>query len=127
MKFTLTTDPMARSAGVHVAGDLDFQTTGELVDAVCALVSDRPGLAHLRLDFAELTFCDSAGLSGLLDIHRHAAASGVQVHLDRRPAHLDRILDITGILEHLTARPAVDDGAAPAARTDPAASETGLG
>ncbi|TFV54893.1 anti-sigma factor antagonist [Mycobacterium sp. PS03-16] len=126
MKLTVTTDKTARSAGVHIAGDLDFLSTGEFVDAVCTLVSDQPGLCHLRLDFAALTFCDSAGLSGLIDIHRHAAAAGVQLHLDRRPAHLDRVLDITGILDHLTTPPAVD-GATTGARTGPAAGESGLG
>jgi hypothetical protein len=35
-------------------------------------------------------------LIGLLLLHRRTTQSGVQLHLDHRPAFLDRVLQVTG-------------------------------
>lgn len=105
MNLTSTIDPTASAARLRVDGDLDYATTGEFVDAVSTLMTEQPSLRNLHLDFAELTFCDSAGLSGLLVIHRRTSAARVHLHLDNRPQHLERILEITGVLEHLTTSP----------------------
>ena len=57
----------------------------------------------LRLDFSGLTFLDSAALSGLLLLQRRTTESGVQLHLDHRPAFLDRVLQVTGLHDHFAA------------------------
>jgi anti-anti-sigma factor len=98
----------ARSASVRVVGDLDYATTGDFVDAVCELLAQQPTFVNLHLDFSELSYCDSAGLSGLLLIHGRASGAGIRLHLDHRPPFLDRILDITGMLEYLTTPPRQD-------------------
>ena len=103
MNLTVTSDDTNRSASVRLAGDLDYVTTQYVVKTVSRLLVEQPALRHLHLDCAMLTFCDSAGLSGLLQIHRRLSNAGVQLHLDDRPPHLERILTITGTLEHLTA------------------------
>ena len=105
MNITVTTDSSTSAARMHVAGDLDYATADELVAAASRLLSDQPGLTRLRLDFVDLTFCDSAGLSGLLLVHRRCTQAGVGLHLDHRPPHLDRVLEITGVLEYLTTTP----------------------
>lgn len=106
MNLILTIDTSVRSATVRVAGDLDYATTGQLVTAVTGLLDDVPTVRDIHLDFRDLGFCDSAGLSGLLLVHRRSSAAGARLYLDHRPRHLDRIFDITGILEHLTTPPA---------------------
>lgn len=58
------------------------------------------------MDCADLAFCDSVGLSGLLLIERRTSGAGIDLHLDNRPTYFERILDITGILEYLTRRSA---------------------
>jgi anti-anti-sigma factor len=103
MNIELTSDGTDRSARMRLAGDLDYVTTPGVVDAVSTLLVEQPTLLHLHLDCETLAFCDSAGLSGLLQIHRRLSSAGVQLHLDDRPPHLERILQITGTLEHLTA------------------------
>lgn len=108
MNLILTIDTSVRSATVRIAGDLDYATVDQLVAAASRLLEDVPAMRDLHLDFAELDFCDSAGLSGLLLVHRRTSRAGVQLHLDHRPRHLDRIFDITGILEHLTTPPAAN-------------------
>ncbi|MEO3758948.1 STAS domain-containing protein [Mycobacterium sp. B14F4] len=102
MNFTVSIDSTASSSRLHVAGDLDYATADELVDAASQLLAARPGGRDLHLDFSDLTFCDSAGLSALLLLHRRSAEAGVNMHLDHRPPHLNRILEITGLLEYLT-------------------------
>ena len=116
MNLTMTVDITNESACLQLVGDLDYVTTAAVVETVSRLLAEQSALRHLRLNCAELTFCDSAGLSGLLQIHRRTSSAGVQLHLDDRPPHLERILQITGTLEHLTAPCAVEqsDDAAPA-------------
>ncbi|MET7380683.1 STAS domain-containing protein [Streptomyces sp. NPDC005526] len=91
---------------VRVAGDLDYDTSDELVDTVTEELArsgprDSPW-EHLRLDFAQLTWVDSMGLSALLMIRRRTGAAGVTLHLDNRPEFLDRMLDVTNTYDHLT-------------------------
>lgn len=105
MNLTLTSDTTSRSAILHISGDVDYTTTPSLVEAAEKLLADQPGLRNLHLDCAQMTMCDSAGISGLLTIHLRTSARGVHLHLDRRPTFFERVLDITGILEHLTAAP----------------------
>lgn len=103
MRLTLTSQTTARSARITVAGDVDFGSAAHLVDTATNLLKAHPGVQNLHLDFTELTFLDSTGLSALLQIHRQASELGVRLHLDNRPAHLDRVLEITGLSEQLTA------------------------
>jgi len=105
MNLTVTVETHAASATLHIRGDLNYESTTTLVSTVSDVLSDRGAVTDLHLDFTDLSFCDSAGLSGLLLIHRKTSADGVHLHLDRRPAQLQRILDITGVLEHLTTVP----------------------
>lgn len=109
MRLTFTFDATTtRSATVHLAGDLDFTTTDHFVATVHRLLDENTGLQKLHLDFAGVSFCDSAGLSGLLLVHRRTSSAGVDLSLDHRPAQLDRVLVVTGMLEHLTATPGTD-------------------
>ena len=105
MNLTSTVETTTHSATVYIAGDLDFTSAGEFVGHVTQLLDDHPGLRRLHLDCAHLAFCDSAGLSGLLLVHRRTTAGGIELRLDHRPAQLERVLDVTGVLEHLTTSP----------------------
>ncbi|WP_374025702.1 STAS domain-containing protein [Mycobacterium sp. HNNTM2301] len=100
MNLFLNTTTSGRSACVRLSGDLVYETVDAMVDAAVQLLGQQPA-PHLHLDLAELAFCDSAGLSGLLLVHRRCARAGVRLHLDHRPQFLDRILDVTGTFEHL--------------------------
>ncbi|BCI53961.1 anti-sigma factor antagonist [Mycolicibacterium litorale] len=113
MNLTCFVDTAARSATVRITGELDAETTDEFVDAASRLLDGHPDLRALHFDCADLTFCDSVGLSGLLLIERRTSGAGVELHLENRPTYFDRILDITGILEFLTARSTVSAPAAP--------------
>ncbi|WP_329274742.1 STAS domain-containing protein [Streptomyces sp. NBC_00691] len=88
----------------ELSGDLAWDSADELLEAARAQIDAVPDLSDVHLDCARMTLCDSMGLSTLLALHRHAAARGVRLHLDRRPVLLDRLLRLTGTYEHLTGR-----------------------
>ncbi|WP_051765126.1 STAS domain-containing protein [Saccharothrix syringae] len=89
-----------RTARVLVSGDLVHGNGDVLRDAISDLLAEhRP--AHLHLDFTDLSLCDSTGLSVLLGARRAADAVGAALHLEHRPAWLDRVLRRTGTFHHL--------------------------
>ncbi|MDX2593811.1 MULTISPECIES: STAS domain-containing protein [Streptomyces] len=105
-EFTLSFDHDPATLTVRVAGELDYDTSDDLLEAVIEhLTGDQASLRDVRLDFSELTWIDSSGLSALLMIHRRASAMGAVLHLDNRPDVLERMLRITNVLDHLTAPP----------------------
>ncbi len=96
--LTITTAP--RSTSVRISGDLDYETSDDLVEVASQLLTQQDALSALHLDFSETMFLDSAALSGLLLLHRRATQAGIELHLDHRPPFLDRILQVTGLFSH---------------------------
>lgn len=111
---------------VELSGDLDHDSADRLLDLVTERLAD-PAVRDLHLDCARLGTIDSLGLSILIMVRRCTAAGGVRLHLDGRTAGLNRLLETTGTLVHLTAdAPGTTVGAdadvaqVSVARTDPA-------
>lgn len=88
------------AARVRLAGELDFDTAPELVDAVAALRRD--GHQELEIDFGGVDLCDSSGLSALVVIHRAGTEAVRLLNLNPQIKHL---LDRTGLAELLAAAP----------------------
>ncbi|MFG3442626.1 STAS domain-containing protein [Nonomuraea sp. NPDC047897] len=104
-------NPDAAVPGTAVRDNPDAAVPGTAVpDTLGSSVQDTRGLRELRLDCAGLGLCDSSGLAALLVIRRRASEAGVRLRLDHRGAALDRLLDLTGTLEHLTGEPAPPSG-----------------
>ncbi|OBB66153.1 STAS domain-containing protein [Mycobacterium sp. 852014-50255_SCH5639931] len=118
MNLFLSVAATGRSACVQVSGDLVYETVDAMVDAAGQLLARQAALADLHLDLSGLAFCDSAGLSALLLVHRRSCREGVRLHLDHRPGFLDRILDVTGTFEHLVTASHSDVGTASPDRRD---------
>ncbi|MFE1752354.1 STAS domain-containing protein [Streptomyces anandii] len=105
-EFTLAFRHEPATLTVLIGGELDYDTSDDLLDEVSRrLTAGRPSPADVRLDFRELASIDSSGLTALLMIHRRTSALGATLHLDNRPAHLERLLHLTAVLDHLTAPP----------------------
>ncbi|MFD5517243.1 STAS domain-containing protein [Streptomyces sp. NPDC127066] len=98
----LTTVDTEETVRIEITGDLDYDTAELLLDEVTAQLGARPRSKDLHLHCAGIGTIDSMGLSILLMIGRRTAAAGVRLHLDDRPATLDRLLEITGTLDHFT-------------------------
>ncbi|MFI9648216.1 STAS domain-containing protein [Streptomyces sp. NPDC052040] len=105
--LSLTVETERTAIVVRVLGDLDYETCDELVSTVDGRLArwpaDGPPLTALHLDFAGLGDVDSMGLSALLAIRRRTDAAAIDLRLDERPPALQRLLEITGSLDHLTA------------------------
>jgi anti-anti-sigma factor len=99
----LTTVATEDTVRMDLTGDLDHDNAELLLSEVTAHLRVRPHLIDLHLRCAEVGTLDSTGLSVLLMIARRATAAGARLHLDDRPATMDRLLDLTGTLEHFTA------------------------
>lgn len=91
-------------------GELDRESRNILGDAADAAIDD--GHDRLVIDLAGVTFCDSGGLSLLVELHRKTSARGGELRLAAlqalvatvvRATNLDRLL-----LLHPTVREAVD-------------------
>ncbi|HTK64894.1 MAG TPA: STAS domain-containing protein [Pseudonocardia sp.] len=104
----ITSDVGTHTARLVLDGELDYETTPDLEAAVRELLSTRPGLRELRLDCGRIRFCDTIGLAGLLGVRRGADSAGMSLVLENRTATLDRLLELTGILRHLTSPLNVD-------------------
>ncbi|MFI8197580.1 STAS domain-containing protein [Streptomyces sp. NPDC085942] len=110
----LTTVDEQDSIRIELHGDLDYDNADLLVQEAVARLAARPGLTDLHLRCADVEAVDSMGLCALLMIARRTAEAGVRLHLDERPARLERLLALTGTLGHLTAAPPPRPPAPPA-------------
>ncbi|MFJ4949804.1 STAS domain-containing protein [Streptomyces sp. NPDC088760] len=95
-EFAVTVYRTAGTLTVRVAGELGHDTSDGLSDVVARhLTADEAGLSDVRLDFRDLTWIDSSGLTALLTVRRRAGAVGATLHLEHRPDVLERMLRLT--------------------------------
>ncbi|MFI1701907.1 STAS domain-containing protein [Streptomyces bobili] len=83
-----------------LAGDLDYDTCGDVLDQVRQALLDRDDVENLRLNCRELAVVDSMGLSTLLQIHPPpvpTASASTWTTSDRHS-----LLEVTGTYEYLT-------------------------
>ncbi|MGW3661917.1 STAS domain-containing protein [Streptomyces sp. NPDC005141] len=99
----LITAPSADDDVVHleVHGFLDYDSAEQFLAGATRQLAGNPGLRALHLDCTGLDGIDSMGLAMLLMLHRRTTSAHVVLHLDGRPPALERMLDITGTLDHL--------------------------
>lgn len=85
------------TSGVTVlalAGELDLGSIGALKEAV----SHRLGAdAHVVLDLAGLTFCDSTGLGAFVALHRQARSTGARFALAAPRRRIADLFTLSGI------------------------------
>ncbi|MFF0413304.1 STAS domain-containing protein [Kitasatospora sp. NPDC004745] len=79
---------------VSVAGELDRYTGDGLRGALAGLVDD--GVERIVVDFAELRFCDSTGLSILLQARIRTGPAGPRLELAGLSPTAARMFAITG-------------------------------
>lgn len=88
---------------IELHGSLGHQDADALLDTVTGLLAE-PARAprDLYVGCAGVSAVDSSGLSVLLMVRRATDAAGVRLHLEARPLKLERMLTLTGTLEHFT-------------------------
>ncbi|GAB3230473.1 hypothetical protein GCM10027452_43120 [Micromonospora halotolerans] len=96
-------DPTAPA--VRIGGDLAFTTAAPLRTEVDRLLAQTP--QTLVLDFRDLLFIDSTGLSLIVHAWRDGQRGGTAIQLRETPRFLATILDMTGVAG-LLSRPQPD-------------------
>jgi anti-sigma B factor antagonist len=91
---------------VAVAGELDLATAPELLNRVTDLIDE--GHHRVVLDLAELSFCDSAGLSVLARIRKKVAQFDGALTLARPTPIVRSVLELTGMTEVIPTFETVD-------------------
>ena len=102
---------------IKVGGDLAFTTAAPLRAEVDRLLAEDP--RTLVLDFGDLLFIDSTGLSVIVHAWREGQQGGTAILLREPPRFLTTILDMTGVTgllsrphpEGRSDRPAADSAA----------------
>jgi anti-anti-sigma factor len=87
---------------VRLSGDLDADSSGRLSAEFDRLVA--LGAKVLVVDCSEVSFIDSSGLRVLVAASKALDAVDGQVFIEGMSATVQRILEITGLLEHYTRR-----------------------
>jgi anti-sigma B factor antagonist len=86
-----------------VSGEIDPATAPRLAGEVQALVfTGAP--RELVIDLSGVTFIDSTGLRAVIEIHNLMRDRGGKLVLENPSEKARRILDITGLTEHLELR-----------------------
>jgi len=82
---------------LRLAGVIDSHTAGELEDCLAGLDSVR----SLELDLSGVDFIDSSGLRAIVSHHKERQDQDRELVLTGRSEAVERLLEITGLTEHL--------------------------
>lgn len=115
MSLTVSTEPHGDMVVVAVAGELDMATAPQLQDQITDLLDK--GRSRLIFDLAEVSFCDSTGLSVFVRAKNSCDDAGGLVRLAAPQRGVLRILEVSGLVEVLQTYPSVDEAAAAPATT----------
>jgi anti-sigma B factor antagonist len=88
---------------VRVGGEVDAATAPEL-DETLRKVEAETALSEIALDFRDVTFIDSSGLSVLVAAHKRLRASGVTLAVTNPSPSTRRLFSIAGVDVVLTVR-----------------------
>ena len=92
------------SARLEVAGEIDRDTAGQLVQAV-EKVAGGGDRASVQVDFSGVTFLDSAGIRAVLTARRIASEHGAALYLTDVRGNVLDVLTIMGLLDILSSPP----------------------
>ncbi|MGK5684105.1 STAS domain-containing protein [Actinoplanes sp. URMC 104] len=96
---------MTSDGTIHlsVAGEIDLATIEEFEEALARAVAV-DGTPRILVDFGDVGFCDSSGVAALDRAYHEAAVRGVALRVIRLQEGVHRLLEVTGLLDSLTAR-----------------------
>jgi len=95
----------AEIAVVSVAGEIDIDNAHSL-RSVVSVAAGWNETSRVVVDLSAVTLMDSSGISALLLCHRDCQASGIGFEAVGAQGGPLKVLELTGVLELLSARPA---------------------
>jgi anti-anti-sigma factor len=97
--LTISVSHEGDEALLVLKGELDPHTAPRLRDQIDQVAGD--GASRIVLDLADLGFIDSSGLRVIISAHKQAAERGGRLVLRSPSPTARRLLDITGLLDHI--------------------------
>ena len=85
---------------VRLAGEIDVGTGPELERRLQEIATGAH--THVLIDLSEVEFMDSTGLRSIVRAQHSANSSGRRLSLRRGSAQVQRLFEITGVLDRLT-------------------------
>ncbi|BFU47561.1 STAS domain-containing protein [Krasilnikovia sp. MM14-A1004] len=110
MSLTVRTEERGDIVVLSVGGELDMATAPQLQDQITDLLER--GHARLVFDLAEVSFCDSTGLSVFVRAKNSTDDAGGTVRLAAPQRGVLRILEVSGLVEVLGTYPSIDEAIA---------------
>ncbi len=98
----LESHPAADGDTVIVRGEIDMATAPQLRDLLNELVDG--GSTRILLDCRGLDFLDSSGIGVLVAVRKRLGEDGA-LTLEAPPAHVRKVLDLTGVSAHVAIVP----------------------
>ena len=95
----LETQESDGGAMIVVRGEVDMATAPQLRDTLLAVVEG--GASRIALDCRGLDFLDSSGIGVLIAVRKRLGDDG-SLTLEAPPAHVRKVLELTGVSEHVT-------------------------
>ncbi|MEU7905696.1 STAS domain-containing protein [Actinoplanes sp. NPDC049118] len=115
-----TSCPSPGTIRVAVAGEIDL-STADVLRAGLLRTLTRHVPHRIEVDLAGITFLDCSGITALIVVAEAAARIGCQLRITNPQPNVRRILDLTGLLDAVTARfdemPLAETRTAPASLT----------
>lgn len=87
-------------------GSLDFETAPSLRAALIEAADE--GKHDIVVDLMHLEFLDSSGLGALIGAHKRALENGGRVRLIVTPGPIERLFEITGLMNVLAVYPSTE-------------------
>lgn len=104
MQVSVSTDRSGSLVTVAVSGDVDLASSAAVERAVAGAVATT-GVTRVEVDLAGVDLLDSSGLSLLLKGRRNADEHGVEYRVTGAHGVAKRVLELTGVWEHLCGEP----------------------
>jgi anti-sigma B factor antagonist len=99
-QLQIQSDPSGEPGVLRLQGELDPHTAPLLEREVATLTE--AGQIDIVLDLSGLQFIDSSGLRVLISAHRELAERGGSLALRSPSETAQRLLEITGLVDHIT-------------------------
>ena len=97
--FRIAFEPDRECITLHVVGEIDIVTAGDMEDPLLDLL-DR-GFETVVLDLREVTFLDSSGLRVLINSQRYAQERGAHLSILVGTSRSRDVLELSGVIDHL--------------------------
>jgi anti-anti-sigma factor len=98
-----TSNVIPGTVRVAVAGEIDLSNAGALLAGLLAVLSAQLP-ERIDVDLAKVTFMDCGGLTVLVAVGKAAARTRCRLRITNPQPIVRRVLDLTGLLDVLTAR-----------------------